>query len=128
MKEAGRMKRALKIFLITLAVLFTIGCGIIALCVYGAYDYVSRCAHITDKAGITCSVGDTLSIDDLAEFSNYDERSIAGITDGEGEISPDGESITITEADGFVTIGVTAHNARSPEHTYHSITVLIEKD
>ena len=122
------MNRTFKIFLIVLGVIFTVGFIFAALSVYAAYDYVSRCAHIKDKTGITCSVGDTLSIDDLAEFSNYDERCISGITDGEGEISPDGMSITITDADSFVTIDVTAHNANAPEHTYHRITVLIEED
>ena len=109
---------------VTLGVI-TLGLGMLAFC--GAISYTSRCAHIREKTGISCELGDTLSIDELASFSNYDERSITGITGGEGEISDDGESIKITKGSGLVTVNVYAHNKNAPEHTRGEISVLIRE-
>ena len=119
------MNRKLKVVLITAGVLLLTTVIAIGLMVYGAIDYTRRCAHIADKQGVTCEVGTTLSIDDLAYFSNYDERRITGITDGEGIISEDGMSITITKAESFATVYVYATNEKAPEFTEHEIKVMI---
>ncbi len=120
------MNKKLMAVLIASGAVLTLAATAIFVMVYGAVSYTRRCAHIADKQGIVCRTGDTLSIDDLAYFSNYDERRITGITDGEGEISEDGMSITINSADGFATVYVYAHNINAPEHTEHGIRVMIE--
>lgn len=120
------VNKKLKVAIIASGTVIALASGLIMFMTYGALDYTNRCAHIKEKQGIVCDVGDTLSIDDLAYFSNYDERRITGITGGEGEISEDGSSITITKADGFATVYVHAHNKNAPEHTEHGITVMIK--
>lgn len=122
------MRKSFKVILITAGTVLTLMCGILAVMVYGAVDYISRCAHIRDKNGVVCTVGATIYIDDLADFSNYDVRMISGITDGEGIISEDGSSITITDAGSFVTVYVYANNDNAPEGTTHGVKVMIEGD
>jgi hypothetical protein len=120
------MNKKLKVALIAAGTVLTMGISIIFILSYGTLEYTRRCAHIADKQGIVCNVGDTIYLDDLAYFSNYDERMITGITDGEGVISNDGSNITITKADGFVTVYVHANNVNAPEHTEHEIKILVK--
>lgn len=121
------MKRKLIITLITTGTILTLATGFIFLMAFGAYSYTARCPHISDKQGIACEVGDTLYIDDLAYFSNCDDRKITSLTDCEGEISEDGTSVTITKADsGFATIYVYAHKDNAPEQREHGIKVMIK--
>ena len=122
------MKRRIKAFLIASAVVITLLFSAAFMMYLGVLNYTSRCAHITDKQAVYCEVGDTLTIDDLADFSNYDERKITGIADGEGVISEDGMSITITKAEGFATVYVYAHNSSAPERTEHAVKVMIMGD
>ena len=122
------MKRRIKAFLIASAVVITLLFAATVMLFLGATNYTSRCAHITDKQAVYCEVGDTLTIDDLEDFSNYDERKITGIADGEGIISEDGMSITITKAEGFATVYVYAHNSSAPERTEHAVKVMIMGD
>jgi hypothetical protein len=120
------MNRKLKAVLIVTGSVLTLAASLIFLMVYGAINYTRRCAHIAEKQGIACEAGGTLYIDDLAYFSNYDERRITGITGGEGIISDDGMSVTITKADGFATVYVYADNDKAPESTEHEIKVMIK--
>ena len=120
------MNRKLMAALIASGSVITLAATAVFVLSFGAFDYTRRCAHIADKQGIVCEVGDTLYIDDLAYFSNYDDRMITGITDGEGEISDDKTSVTITKASGFVRIYVYAHNKNAPERTEHGIRVMIK--
>lgn len=122
------MRKGFKVILIAAGTVLTLLFGMLFLMVYGAVNYISRCAHIRDKNGVVCAVGDTLHIDDLADFSNYEERRITGIVDGEGIISEDGCSITITAAGSFVTVYVYADNDNAPEDTTHAVKVMIEGD
>ena len=87
------MKSKFKTVLISAGIVLAVLAAFAAILIHGAWDYVSRCAHIKDRENIECTVGDTLSIDDLAEFSNYDTRRINGILGAEGEISEDGVQI-----------------------------------
>jgi len=121
------MNRKLKAALIISGAEITLSSGVLFLMVYGAMSYTKRCAHIADKQGITCEAGDTLQIDDLAYFSNYDERRITGIADDEGYISEDGTSVTITKNNGFATVYVYATNDNAPESTDHAIKVMIKE-
>lgn len=120
------MNRKLLTALIVTGSILMLSAGVIFLLSYGAFDYTRRCAHIKDKPGIVCEFGDTLYIDDLAYFSNFDERRITGIADGEGIISEDGSSVTITKANGFATVYVYADNEDAPERTDHQIRVMIK--
>lgn len=120
------MNRKILVALITTGAVLTLSAGLIFLLTFGMFDYSRKCAHIADKTGIVCEVGDTLNIDDLAYFSNYDERRITGIANGEGQISEDGSSVTITKADGFATVYVYACNDNAPERTEHEIRVMVK--
>ena len=120
------MKGKLKVFLISLGIVLALLGTFAAILIHGAYNYVSRCAHIKDKENIECTVGDTLSINDLAEITNYDERRINGIIGAEGEISEDGQSITVTSGSGNAQICVFATNDHAPEGTSHEIDILIK--
>lgn len=122
------MRRKLKALLIISAVVITLFFAAAVMLFLGALNYTNRCAHIYDKQAVCCEAGDTLTIDDLAEFSNYDERKITGIADGEGIVSEDGMSVTITKTEGFATVYVYAHNAHAPERTEHAIRVMIRGD
>lgn len=122
------MNRKLKVLLIVISVVMTLFLGAVIMLFIGMMNYTNHCAHITDKQAVYCEVGDTLTIDDLADFSNYDERKITGIAEGEGIISEDGMSVTITKAEGFVTVYVYAHNAHAPERTEHAVRVMIKGD
>ncbi|SCW50536.1 hypothetical protein SAMN02910456_01474 [Ruminococcaceae bacterium YRB3002] len=120
------MKTKVKVTLISAGIVVAlVGIGA-AILIHGAYDYVSRCAHIKDHEGVECAVGDTLDIDDLAEFSNYDERRITGIIGAEGEISEDKQSVTITSGEGAAEVCVFATNDEAPEWTSHEIKILIK--
>ena len=126
--EDQNMNRKLLTALIVTGSILTLSAGMIFLMIYGAWDYTRRCAHIKEKPGIVCGTGDTLYIDDLAYFSNYDERRITGITDGEGVISEDGSSVTITKANGFATVYVYASNDQAPESTEDEIRIMIKDE
>jgi len=120
------MKGKTKVFLISLAIVLALVGVVAAILIHGVYDYVSRCAHIKDKENIECSVGDTLSIDDLAEFTNYDERRINGVIGAKGEIADDGQSITVTAGSGNAQICVFATNDHAPEGTSHEIDIKVK--
>ncbi len=120
------MKKKLIALFIILGAVQTFMAGVFFSMFYGAMNYTKRCAHIADKQGNVCETGDTLSIDDLAYFSNYDERRITGIADGEGFVSEDGNSVTITKTNGFATVYVFATNDIAPESTDHAIKILIK--
>ena len=120
------MKKKLIVLFIILGAVQTIMACVFFSMFYGAMTYTKRCAHIADKQGVTCETGDTLYIDGLAYFSNYDERRITGIADGEGFVSEDGTSVTITKANGFATVYVYATNDKAPESTDHAIKVMIK--
>ena len=122
------MGKRFKVFLIVTGTALMLLSGMLFLMILGAVSYTSRCAHIRDKSGVFCEVGGTLYIDDLADFSNYDERGINGIADGEGIISEDRCSITITGADSFVTVYVYAFNDNAPEQTTRTVKVMIKGD
>ena len=121
-KTAKRVLFFIGIFVLMLLI------GVVILC-NGAIAYVKSCAHISVRTDVEAHVGDTLSIDELASFSNYDTRRINGIIGGEGEISEDGQSITITDAGGPVEICVFATNDHAPEWTDKTVTVtIVEED
>ncbi len=70
--EDQNMNRKLLTALIVTGSILTLSAVMIFLMIYGAWDYTRRCAHIKEKTGIVCGTGETLYIDDLAYFSNYD--------------------------------------------------------
>lgn len=120
------MKSKIKVVLISAGIVLAVLAAFAAILIHGAVDYVSRCAHIRDKENIECPVGETLSIDDLAEFSNYDTRRINGILGAEGEISEDGQSIKITSGAGIAEVTVYATNEHAPEWTSHEIKIIVK--
>ena len=93
----------------------------------GTFAYVKSCAHISVRTNVEAQVGDTLTIDQLAYISNDDERRITGIIGGTGEISEDGQSITITDGEGPVEIYVFATNDHAPERTEKAVKVIVKK-
>ena len=120
------MKSKFKTVLISAGIVLAVLAAFAAIMIHGAWDYVSRCAHIKDRENIECTVGDTLSIDDLAEFSNYDTRRINGILGAEGEISEDGQSIKITSGAGIAEVTVFATNENAPEGSSHDIKITVK--
>ena len=120
------MKSKFKTVLISAGIVLAVLAAFAAIMIHGAWDYVSRCAHIKDRENIECTVGDTLSIDDLAEFSNYDTRMINGIFGAEGEISDDGQSIKIISGGGIAEVTVFATNENAPEGSSHDIKITVK--
>ena len=119
------MKNGIKFVGITmLIVAVVLGAGV-AILIHGVSTYTKKCAHIMPKEAGTVEVGDTISIDDLAVFSNYDKRKITGISGAEGVISDDGQSIRITAGSGPAMINVFATNEDAPEHSDIDVKILI---
>ena len=114
-----------KVIIISAAIVIgLIGFGA-AVLINGVYTYVSRCAHIEPNENVSAEVGSTLTIDELGKFTNYDTRKITWIENATGDISQDGQSITITGGNGPASIYVFATNSRAPEHTEKTIKVII---
>ena len=119
------MKNGIKFVGITiLIVALVLGAGV-AILIHGVTTYTKKCAHIMPKEAITVEVGDTISIEDLAVFSNYDNRKIIGISGAEGVISYDAQSIRITAGSGPAMISVFATNENAPEHSDAQVKILI---
>ena len=119
------MNNKVKNFLIFGGITLAILGAAAAVLIHGAYTYTSRCAHIKAKENVTVQAGDVLDIDDLAEFTNYDERRITGITGVEGEISADRQQVVV-EGPGEATVWVFATNARAPERTEKEIHITVK--
>lgn len=120
------MKTKVKVIIISAAIAVgLIACGA-AVVINGVFTYVSRCAHIEPNENVSAEVGSTLTIDELGKFTNYDTRKITWIENATGDISQDGQSITITGGDGPASIYVFATNSRAPEHTEKTVKVIIK--
>ena len=123
------MSKTAKRVLFFAGIFFMIIVLCIVILVRGAVMYVKSCAHISVYTNVTAHVGDTISIDDLAMITNCDEKKINGIIGGGGEISEDGQSITITSGTGTCEISVFATNDHAPEWTEKTVTVtILEED
>lgn len=122
------MKNGIRFVGITiLIVTLILGAGV-AILLHGVSTYTKRCAHIMPKEAITIEAGDTLYIDDLASFTNYDVRKITGLSGAEGVISEDGQKITVTSGSGPAVISVYATNDNAPEPSEKEIKILIHTD
>ena len=122
------MKNGIRFVGVTiLIVTLILGAGV-AILLHGVSTYTKRCAHIMPKEAITIEVGDTLYIDDLASFMNYDVRKITGLSGAEGMISEDGQKITVTGGSGPAVISVFATNDDAPEASEKDIKILIHTD
>jgi len=120
------MKSKLKVFLISAGIVVAIVGAAAAVLIHGAMDYVRRCSHIKPRENIVVNVGDTLTIDDLAEVTNYDERCIQGIDGAEGTVSEDRQQIIIDGGNGAATVYVYANNAKAPEGAYKGIGITVK--
>ena len=121
------MSKKAKVILVSLGIAVTITGIAAAIVLHGMFTYVNACAHIKPKDNVSCVEGNVLTIDDLAEFSNYDTRSITGVTGGECVISEDKQSILIKDTSGSVTVYVYATNEHAPEWSSKEIPVSVIK-
>ncbi len=119
------MNKKVKVVLVSAGITLAILGAAAAVLIHGVYTYTSRCAHIKAKENVTVQAGDVLDIDDLAEFTNYDERRITGIMGVEGEISADGQQVVMSGT-GEASVWVFATNARAPEWTEKGITITVK--
>lgn len=119
------MSKKAKVIIISAGIALALIGTAAAVVIHGAFTYTSRCAHIKPKDGITVQMGDTLSIDELAEFSNYDTRSITAVIGAKGTISEDKQHVTIEEGSGKAEIELFATNEHAPEWSDKTVTVLI---
>lgn len=119
------MSKKTKVILISAGIAVAMIGAAAAVVLHGMFDYVNRCAHIKPKDNIMYVEGQVLDIDDLAEFTNYDERRIQGVIGADAEVSEDKQSVIITNATGDVTVCVFATNAHAPEWSTKEIRVQV---
>ena len=118
------MSKGKKVVFVSIGLFLTLLIAIGAIMVHGLLSYVNSCAHIKPNDMLTVEAGQTVYIDDLAEFSNYDVRYIDGVIGLNAELSEDKQSFVIEDS-GVATVYLFATNSHAPETTSREIQIRV---